>query len=97
MATDGFLKRCGSMGASFVTKDWCLPARSIAVLGQFSSIQPELTGIELAIEACPSEEHLTIITDSLNAMGLLQSMQRKDFPLSQCRSTVTAYDSCCCT
>jgi ribonuclease HI len=65
-----------------VAKDGRLPARSVAVLGQPSSILPELTGIALAIEACPSEEDLTILTDSLSAMRLLQSMQRKDFPLS---------------
>jgi hypothetical protein len=51
VATDGSLKRCGSMGASFVAKDGRLPARSEAVLGQPSSIRPELTGIALAIEA----------------------------------------------
>jgi hypothetical protein len=38
-------------------------------------------GIALAIEVCPSEEDLTILTDSLSAVRLLQSMQRKDFPL----------------
>jgi hypothetical protein len=38
VATDCSLKRCGSMGASFVAKDGRLPARSVAVLGQPSSI-----------------------------------------------------------
>jgi hypothetical protein len=88
VATDGSLKRCGSMGASFVAKDGRLPARSVAVLGQPSSIRPELTGIALPIEACPSEEDLTILIDSLSAMLLLQSMQRKDFPLSLYRHSV---------
>jgi hypothetical protein len=70
------------MGASFVAKEGRLPARSVAVLGQPSSIRPELTEIALAIEACPREEDLIILTDSLSAIRLLQSMQRKDFPLS---------------
>ncbi len=39
-----------------------LPARSVAVLGQPSSIRPELTGIALAIVVCPIEEDLTILT-----------------------------------
>ncbi len=92
VATDGFLKRCGSMGASFVeneafvVKNGRLPARSVVVLCQPSSIRPELTGIALAIEACPNEEDLTILTDSLGAMRLLQNMQRNDFPLSLYRS-----------
>jgi hypothetical protein len=88
VATDGSFKRCGSMGTSFVTKDGRLPARSVAVLGQPFSILPELTGIALAIEACPSEEDLTILTDSLRAMLLLHSMQWKDFPLSLYRHSV---------
>jgi hypothetical protein len=36
----------------------------------------------MAIEACPSEEALTILTDSLRAILLLANMQRKGFPLS---------------
>jgi hypothetical protein len=71
VATDGCLKRCGSMGASFVATDGRLQARSVAVLGQPPSILPELTGIALAIEACSSEENLTILTHSLSAMRLL--------------------------
>jgi ribonuclease HI len=70
------------MGDSFVTKDGRLQARSKGVLGQPSSIRPELTGISIAIEACPIEEALTVLTDSPSAMRLLGSMQRKDFPLS---------------
>jgi hypothetical protein len=65
------------MRASFVAKDRRLPARSVAVFGQPSSIRQELTGIALAIEACPSEDDLIILTDSLRTMRLLQSMQRK--------------------
>jgi hypothetical protein len=41
VATDGSLKRCGSMGASFLAKDGRLPARSVAVLGQPSSIRKD--------------------------------------------------------
>ena len=82
VATDGSLKRNGSMGAALVAKDGRLPARSSAVFGQPSSIRPELTGIALALEDCPGEEDLNILTDSLSSMQLLRSMQRGDFPLS---------------
>ena len=50
VATDGSLKRNGSMGAALVAKDGRLPARSAAVFGQPSSIRQELTGIALALE-----------------------------------------------
>jgi hypothetical protein len=42
-ATDGFLKKNGSMGAAYVSIGGRLPPRSVSVLGQPSSIQPELT------------------------------------------------------
>jgi ribonuclease HI len=82
VATDGSLKKGGIMGAALVAKDGRMPARSVAVFGQPSSIRPELTGIALAVEDCPGEEDLNILTDSLSSMQLLRSMQRGDFPLS---------------
>jgi ribonuclease HI len=81
VATDGSLKKDGSMGAAMVAKDDRLPARSVAVFGQPSSLRPELSGIALALEDCPGEEDLNVLTDSLSAMRLLRSMQRGDFPL----------------
>ena len=39
-----------------------------AAFGQPSSIRPELTGIALALEDCPGEEDLNILTDSLSSM-----------------------------
>jgi len=69
------------MGAAFVSKDGCVPARSVAVYGSPSSLRPELTGIALACEASPMDQDLTILTDSLSSMCLLKSMQRRDFPL----------------
>ena len=88
VATDGSLRRDGSMGAAMVAKDGRLPARSVAVFGQPSSLRPELTGIAIALEDCPSEEDLNILTDSLSSMRLLKSMQRGDFPLSLHRHPV---------
>ncbi len=76
------------MGAAFVAKDGRLQARSVAVFGQPSSTRPELTGIALALEGCPDEGDLSILTDSLSAMRLLQSVQRRDFPLSLYRHSV---------
>jgi ribonuclease HI len=88
VATDGSLKKDGAMGAAFVAKDGRVQTRSVAVFGQPSSTRPELTGIALALEECPIEEDLTILTDSLSSMDLLQSMQRGDFPLSLYRHSV---------
>jgi hypothetical protein len=72
----------GSMGTALVAKDGRLPARSVAIFRQPSSLRLELTGIALALEDCPGEEDLNILTDSLSSMYLLKSMQRGDFPLS---------------
>jgi hypothetical protein len=69
------------MGAVMVAKDDRLPARSVAVFGQPSSLPPELSGITLALEDCPGEEDLNVLTKSLSAMRLLRNMQRGDFPL----------------
>ena len=71
-----------------MAKDNRLPSRSVAVFGQPSSIRPELTGIALALEECPGEEDLNIITDSLSSMRLLKNMQRQGFPLQLYRHTV---------
>ena len=87
VATDGSLKKSGAMGAAFVAKDNRLQARSVAVYGPPSSIRPELTGMALALEDCPRETDLNILTDSLSAMQLLKSMQRRDFPLWLYRHT----------
>ncbi len=74
MATDGSLKKSGAMGAAVVAKDGRMQARRVADFGQPSSIRPELTGIALALEGCPAEEDLSILTDSLSSMRLLRSM-----------------------
>lgn len=60
-----------------------VPAGSVAVFGSETSIRPELTGLTLALEKCPVEENLTVLTDSKSSMELLQSMQRT----SLCGST----------
>ena len=64
------------MGAAMVAKDDRLPARSVAVFGPPSSLRPELTGIAIALDDCPGEEDLNILTDSLSSIRLLKSMQR---------------------
>jgi hypothetical protein len=78
------------MGAAVVAKDGRMQVRSVAVFGQPPSIRPELTGIALALEGCPAEEDLNILTDSLSSMRdgdsmmmrLLMGMHRRDLPLS---------------
>jgi hypothetical protein len=37
-----------------------------------------MSGIARALEDCPGEEDLNILTDSLSSMRLLKSMQRGD-------------------
>jgi hypothetical protein len=69
------------MGAVYVSLGCRLPPRSVSVFGQPSSIRPELTGIAMVLKDCPDEEDLNILTDSLSAIVLLRSMQRKDLPL----------------
>ena len=81
VATDGSLRKNGAMGAAYVSIGGRLPSRSVSVFGQPSSIRPELTGIAMALKDCPDEEDLNILTDSLSAMVLLRSMQRRDLPL----------------
>ena len=70
------------MGAAMVPMGNRIQARSAAVFGSASSIRPELTGITIALEDCPEDEDLNILTDSLSSMLLLKSFQRKDFLLS---------------
>ncbi len=60
----------------------------MAVFGQPSSILQELTGIALALEDCPGEKDVNVITESLSSMKLLKNMQRQDFPLQLYRHTV---------
>ena len=81
MTTDGALKHEGAMGAAIVAQGDRVPARSAAVFGLEASIRPELTGLAMALEECPVQEDLTLLTDSKSSMDLLQSMQRVDFLL----------------
>ena len=46
-----------------------------------------MTGISLAVEECPVEENLNMLTDSLSALQPLRGMRRKDFPLGLHRHT----------
>ncbi len=88
------------MGAALVAKDDRLPARSVAVVDQPSSLLPELTGIALALEGYLGEEDLNnvnILTDSLSSMQLLRSMQRGYFGItSLCHSIDAQHDSFWC-
>jgi ribonuclease HI len=100
VATDGSLKKCGAMGATFVAKDGRVQARSVAVFGQLSSIRPELTGIALALEECPIEEDLTILTDSLSSMDLLQGLSPLTIPSQRATPAAARSDTlkqACCS
>jgi ribonuclease HI len=81
VGVDGSCKSDGAMGAAMVPMGNRIQARSVAVFGSASSIRPELTAITIALEDCPEEEDLNILTDSLSSMRLLKSLQRRDFPL----------------
>ena len=87
VATDGSLRDSGAMGAAYVSIGGRLPPQSVSVFGQPSSIRPELTGIAMALKDCSDEDDLNILTDSLSAIVLLRSMQRKDLPLWVYRHT----------
>ena len=88
VGVDGSCKSDGAMGAAMVPMGNRIQARSVAVFGSASSIRPELTAITIALEDCPEEEDLNILTDSLSSMRLLKSLQRRDFPLSLYRHPV---------
>jgi hypothetical protein len=85
-ATDGSLNLAqarwchGAMGAAFGALGDRVTARSVALFGSEMSVRPELTGIALALEYCPAEEDLAILTDAKASMDLLQSMQREYIP-----------------
>ena len=79
VATDGSLSDEGAMGAAFVSLDPSLPSQSATVLGPESSLRPELTAIAMCLSAAPMDRDLNILTDSLESMRKLQSLQRKDF------------------
>ena len=88
VGVDGSCKDDGAMGAAMVPMGTRIQARSVAVFGSPSSLRPELTGIAIALEECPEDEDLNILTDSLSSMLLLKSLQRRDFPLSLYRHPV---------
>jgi hypothetical protein len=76
------------MGAALVAKDCrSLPASSVAIFGQPSSLQPEISGIAMELEDCPGEEDLSILTESLSSTRLLiingsEPMQTTRFTVS---------------
>ena len=80
-ATDGSVKRDGSMGASVAWSRPDLAPVSQEVYGPPMSIVPELCGLELAAERAPMDMDLTIATDSKSSLLMLQGMQRQDFPV----------------
>ena len=81
VATDGSVKKDGSMGAAGCWLEQVLPDFSFFVHGMPKSITPELSAIAWAIKQAPKEQTLTILTDSLTSLRMLTNMQRKDFSL----------------
>ena len=67
------------MGAAFVSLQGKLPPKSAAVHGSKLSMRPEMVAILMAVETCPPDTALTILTDSLSSIDLLQDLQREDF------------------
>lgn len=80
-ATDGSVKKDGSMGAGVSWSRQDLAPISFEVHGSPKSIIPELSGLAVAADRAPMDEDLTILTDSKSALLLLQGMQRQDFPV----------------
>ena len=80
-ATDGSVKKDGSMGASVVFSDPDLHVINFEVHGPAKSNIPELAAIAAAARYAPMDKDLTILTDSQDSLQLLTGMQRHDFPL----------------
>ncbi|NBO64558.1 MAG: hypothetical protein EBU88_06900 [Acidobacteria bacterium] len=80
-ATDGSVKRDGSMGASACWSRPDLAPVSFEVHGPPKSIVPELFGVAVAAEKSPTDEDLKLLTDSKSSLQLLRGMQRQDFPV----------------
>ena len=88
VAGDGSLKKKnGSIGAAIVSLNNRVALHGVAVFCPVASIRPELTAIIVALEDSPGDEELTLLTDSESLMMLLQSTQRRDFPLWLYRHT----------
>jgi hypothetical protein len=54
---------------------------SFEVHGPPRSIVPELSGLAIAAERSPTDEDLTILSDSKSSLQMLRGMQRQDFPV----------------
>ena len=80
-ATDGSVKKDGTMGAGVCWSRPDLDPISFEVHGLPKSIVPELSGLAAAIARAPIDEDLTVLTDSKSALQMLQGMQRQDFPV----------------
>ena len=80
-ATDGSVKKDGSMGAGVCWSRPDLASFSVEVHGPPKSIVPELSGLAEAADRAPMGEDLTILTDSKSALLMLKGMQRQDFPV----------------
>ena len=80
MASSATLWRDGAVDAVYASRNRELQASSVAVYGSPSSARPEMTAINMAGQDCPTDTDLTVLTDSLNCMQLLKSLQRRDFP-----------------
>ena len=80
-ATDGSVRKDGGMGAGVCWSRPSLPPISFVVHGPPKSVIPELAGLAEATETAPTDEPLTILTDSQASLLLLRGMQREDFPV----------------
>lgn len=80
-ATDGSVKKDGTMGAGVCWSRPDLAPCSFEVHGPPKSIVPELAALAAALARAPADEDLTILTDSKSALQMLRGMQRRDFPV----------------
>ena len=80
-ATDGSLRKDGSMGAAAVTLDGKIPTLTKLVSGEVSTTTVELSGLALQVKATPLDIPLTILSDSLTSLVALINTRRRDFSM----------------
>ena len=82
IATDGSVQLDGCMGAAATSLDDAVPERLRGVGGNPSSTLAELSALQLAADMArerQASKRVTILTDSLTSLSILEDRQRQDF------------------
>ena len=79
VATDGSVRADGRMGCAAIFLDDTCSDLMQSVSGEPSSTTAELSALLIAVNSCPLDKQLTMLTDSLTSLQNLISMRRSDF------------------